>query len=98
MSKAEWEHKNNRQINCKHYLRESKKTAVYTYRIVGADINLCKMCERKLRKQIIDQKAIEDWSHKETARLEKALRKYTGTNESVGQGLARESRKTRRSE
>jgi len=51
-----------RQINCKHYETEARKTGVYTYSIIGADINLCRACERKLRKQIIEQKEIEDWA------------------------------------
>lgn len=48
-----------RQIYCKHYLEESKKTSVYTYSIVGAEINLCKNCEKKLRKEIMEQDKLE---------------------------------------
>jgi hypothetical protein len=48
-----------RQINCKHYLKESKKTSVYTYKLINAELNICKNCERKLRKQILEQDKIE---------------------------------------
>ncbi len=45
----------NRQVNCKHYETEARKTSVYTYSLIGLDINCCKACERKLRKQILEQ-------------------------------------------
>lgn len=48
-----------KQINCLHYLKASKKTSVYTYNIVGAEINLCNACEKKLRKGILEQDKIE---------------------------------------
>lgn len=48
-----------RQINCKHYLKESKETSVCTYKLIGAELNLCKGCEKKLRRQILEQDRIE---------------------------------------
>jgi len=44
-----------RQINCEHYLKECNKTDVYTYHLDMADLNLCKRCERLLRKQVKEQ-------------------------------------------
>jgi hypothetical protein len=44
-----------RQINCKHYLNESMKTSVYTYKIIDAELNLCKACEKKLRHEVLEQ-------------------------------------------
>ncbi|CAK0756793.1 conserved hypothetical protein [Azospirillaceae bacterium] len=49
-----------KQINCKHYLEESKKTSVYSYDLIGAELNLCKACEKKLRKEILEQDKIEN--------------------------------------
>ena len=48
-----------KQINCNHYKKESKKTGVYTYNLIGAELNLCVACEKKLRKAIFEQDAIE---------------------------------------
>ena len=48
-----------KQINCKHYIKESKKTSVYSYALVGADLNLCVVCEKKLRRGILEQDAVE---------------------------------------
>jgi len=48
-----------RQINCKHYEKEAKKTSVYTYSLIGADLNLCKACEKKLRIKVLEQDEIE---------------------------------------
>lgn len=48
-----------RQVNCKHYEQEARKTSVYTYSLIGLDINCCKACEKKLRKQILEQDKIE---------------------------------------
>lgn len=48
-----------RQINCKHYLKEAKKTSVYTYKLINAELNLCVACEKKLRKEILEQDKIE---------------------------------------
>ena len=47
--------KMNRQVNCKHYETEARKTSVYTYSLIGLDINCCNKCEKKLRKQILEQ-------------------------------------------
>ena len=47
------------QINCKHYIKEAKKTSVYSYDLIGAELNLCVGCEKKLRKGILKQDAIE---------------------------------------
>ena len=63
-----------RQINCKHYLEEAKKTSVYTYQLVDKLLNLCNKCEKKLRKQVLKQKEIEDWSKKTFKELEKRRR------------------------
>lgn len=58
-----------RQINCPHYLKEAKKTSVYSYNLVAAEINLCNACEKKLRKGIIEQDKTEKklgggcWNH-----------------------------------
>ena len=48
-----------KQINCKHYIKEAKKTSVYSYNLVGAELNLCVACEKKLRKGILKQDKIE---------------------------------------
>jgi hypothetical protein len=56
-----------KQINCPHYIKESKKTSVYTYKLIGAEINLCNSCERKLRAEIIEQ----DKQEKEIGELSK---------------------------
>lgn len=50
---------NRRQVNCKHYEEEARRTGVYTYQLIGMDINLCNACEKKLRKQIFEQDSIE---------------------------------------
>jgi hypothetical protein len=49
-----------RQINCKHFLEESKKTSVYSYKLINAELNLCKSCEKKLRKEILEQMSFEE--------------------------------------
>lgn len=51
-----------RQVNCKHYEEQSKKTSVYTYRLPSFELNLCNRCEKRLRKHIIEQDNIEKWS------------------------------------
>ena len=51
---------NSEECQCKHYSKEARKTGVYTYQLIGKELNLCKACERKLRNQIIEQKKIED--------------------------------------
>lgn len=48
-----------KQINCNHYIKESKKTSVYSYDLVNAELNLCKNCEKKLRKEILEQDKCE---------------------------------------
>ena len=48
-----------RQINCKHYLELVRKTSVYTYNLTDFELNLCNRCERKLRKQILEQIELE---------------------------------------
>lgn len=53
-----------KQLNCKHYIKERMKTGVYTYKLINAEINLCKSCEMKLRKQIIEQDKVEKWFKK----------------------------------
>jgi len=65
----------NRQIYCKHYETESRKTSVYTYSLIGLDINCCNKCEKKLRKQIIDQDKIEKESKEEVEKWKNATRK-----------------------
>ena len=50
-----------RQIYCGHCKEQAKKTAVYTYGIIDIDLNLCKKCERKLRKVLLEQVKIEKW-------------------------------------
>lgn len=50
-----------KQINCNHYIKASKKTSVYTYKIVDAELNLCKACEKKLRKEVLEQIDAEDY-------------------------------------
>jgi len=32
---------------------------VYDYKLIGSELNLCKECEKKLRKQILEQDKIE---------------------------------------
>jgi len=51
-----------RQIYCKHYEKEARRTGVYTYKIICAEINLCQACEKKLRKKILEQNKIEKFS------------------------------------
>ena len=41
-----------RQIYCKHYEEQAKITFVCTYYLIGADLNICAKCEKKLRNQI----------------------------------------------
>ena len=41
-------------------VKEAMKTSVYTYSIQCADINLCKVCERKLRKEVLEQARVEE--------------------------------------
>jgi len=48
-----------KQINCNHFIKESKKTSVYSYNLIGVELNLCVACEKKLRKAIFEQDAIE---------------------------------------
>jgi len=48
-----------KQINCNHYLKEAKKTSVYSYDLIGAELNLCNVCEKKLRKEIMEQDKFE---------------------------------------
>lgn len=48
-----------KQLSCKHFKKESKKTSFYIYSLIGAELNLCNACEKKLRKQILDQDKIE---------------------------------------
>lgn len=49
-----------KQITCPHYIEQSKKTSVYTYNLINAELNLCKACESKLRKAIFKQDKIEN--------------------------------------
>ena len=48
-----------KQLYCKHWKKESKKTSIYIYKLIGAELNLCNACERKLRKQIFEQDKLE---------------------------------------
>lgn len=48
-----------KQLDCKHFFKEAKKTSFYSYDLINADLNLCIACERKLRKQILNQDKIE---------------------------------------
>lgn len=57
-----------KQINCNHFIKESKKTSVYSYKLIGAELNLCKSCEKKLRKEIIQQDKDEKEIHEELRR------------------------------
>jgi hypothetical protein len=50
-----------RQINCLHYLKASRKAGGYTYKLNGAELNLCRACEKKLRKGILEQIDAEDY-------------------------------------
>jgi hypothetical protein len=49
-----------KQLYCKHWMKESKKTSTYIYKLIGAELNLCDACEAKLRKQIKEQDKIEE--------------------------------------
>lgn len=49
-----------KQLYCIHFVKESKKTSVYTYNLINAELNLCNACERKLRKEISEQIKCED--------------------------------------
>ena len=48
-----------RQIYCGHWRKKVKKTSAYSYKLINSEINLCKGCEKKLRKQILEQDKIE---------------------------------------
>ena len=48
-----------KQINCKHYVKEARKTGVYSYDLINSELNLCRACERLLRKEIKEQDRIE---------------------------------------
>lgn len=48
-----------KQLYCPHWMQAARKTSVYCYKIFGADINLCKKCEAKLRKEIKIQSELE---------------------------------------
>lgn len=48
-----------RQISCNHFKEEVKKTSVYEYKLIGSELNLCNKCEKKLRKQVLEQDSIE---------------------------------------
>ena len=48
-----------KQIYCNHYVKD-KKNSVYSYDLIGSEINLCGRCEKKLRKQILEQNEIEN--------------------------------------
>jgi hypothetical protein len=43
-----------KELRCKHYKGDG-----YDYPIVGATILLCKNCERKMRKAVLEQDALE---------------------------------------
>jgi hypothetical protein len=49
-----------KQLYCKHWKKEAKITSTYIYKLIGAELNLCKACESKLRKQIIEQAEFEE--------------------------------------
>jgi len=49
------------QVDCPHYLKAVKKDGGYSYNLVGAELNLCRACERKLRKEIQKQIDAEDY-------------------------------------
>lgn len=48
-----------KQINCPHYSKQAREYNVYTYNLINAELNLCKQCETKLRKQILEQDKLE---------------------------------------
>jgi len=48
------------QIECPHFEKESRKTNIYIYKLIGAELNLCMKCEKKLREQIFEQIKIEN--------------------------------------
>ena len=45
-----------KQINCIH----EGKTHCYSYDLINAELNLCNKCEKKLRKEIIEQNQVEN--------------------------------------
>jgi hypothetical protein len=49
-----------KQLYCKHYIKEAKKTSGYTYPLINAELNLCKNCEKKLFKKMKAQHDIEE--------------------------------------
>lgn len=49
-----------KELFCNHYSTEAGKNAVYTYKLIDSEINLCDRCEKKLRKQILQQIHFED--------------------------------------
>lgn len=64
-----------KQINCPHYLEEAKKTSVYSYKLINRELNLCKKCEKKLRKQILEQDKIEREAKKDIDKMLKKIKR-----------------------
>ncbi len=53
-----------KQINCEHYDRIMKKMQdAFSYSLIGAELNLCKKCESKLIKQMLE-KEMNGWLKK----------------------------------
>ena len=48
-----------KQLYCNHWKKDAKKTSVYGYKLIVSELNICKNCEKKLRKQILEQDKIE---------------------------------------
>jgi len=53
-----------KQLSCPHWEKESLKRSVYTYKLIDSELNLCLKCERKLYKDILNQKEVEKESKK----------------------------------
>ena len=47
-----------RDFTCEHILQKKDK-GIYTYKLIGRDLDICECCEAKLRKQIFEQDKIE---------------------------------------
>lgn len=47
-----------RDFTCQHII-EKKDKSIYTYKLIGRELDICERCEATLRKQIFEQDKIE---------------------------------------
>lgn len=64
---------------CLHILKDKEKNkSIYIYKLIGKDLVICKDCEKRLRKQILEQNKLEKKLKilkKERRKLKNARRK-----------------------